>query len=49
VEITKRLFEYARDNKHVKFKDGARFREIPIDTSGWDNSQSSAMTHTLPF
>lgn len=49
VEITKRLFEYARDNKHVKFKDMARVREIPIDTSGWDSAESSAMTHTLPF
>jgi DEAD/DEAH box helicase domain-containing protein len=49
VEITKRLFEYAREYKHVKFKDGARFREIAIDTTGWDQAESSAMTHTLPF
>lgn len=49
VEITKRLFDYAREHKHVRFKDGARFKDIPLDTSTWDNAQSAAMTHTLPF
>lgn len=49
VEITKRLFEYAREHKHLKFKDGFRIKEIPLDTTGWDDAQSSAMTHALPF
>jgi DEAD/DEAH box helicase domain-containing protein len=49
VEITKRLFEYARDNKELKFKDGRTARSIPIDTTGWDTLEHHAMTHSLPF
>lgn len=49
VEITKRLFEYARDNKELKFKDGRTSRSIPIDTSTWGDEEHHAMTHSLPF
>ena len=49
VKITKELFEYARDNKKVLFKDGARKREIPLDTSKWVPHEELAMTHSLPF
>jgi DEAD/DEAH box helicase domain-containing protein len=49
VKITKDLFEYARDNKKVVFKDGARKRDIPLDTSGWIPHEELAMTHSLPF
>jgi len=49
VKITKELFEYARDNKKVLFKDGARKREIPLDTSLWVPHAELVMTHSLPF
>ncbi len=49
VEITKRVFEYALEHKHVKYKDGIRLREIPLDTSSWNTGTSGAMTHALPF
>lgn len=49
VEITKRLFEYARDHKELKFKDGRTARSIPIDTSTWGDAEHHAMTHSLPF
>lgn len=49
VEVTKKLFEYALKNKHVKYKDGMRKKEIPLDTSTWLTGGSSAMTHALPF
>ncbi len=49
VKITKDLFEYARENKKVLFKDGARKRDIPLDTSAWVPHEELAMTHSLPF
>lgn len=49
VKITKELFEYAKTHGHVKYKDGLRKKEIPLDISTWDTKDSSAMTHSLPF
>lgn len=49
VKVTKKVFDYALQNGHVKFKDGSRKREIPLDTSGWLNKEDSGMTHALPF
>jgi DEAD/DEAH box helicase domain-containing protein len=50
VELTKRLFEYALQNKKLLLKDGLRKREIPIDTSTWIIAETpNAMTHSLPF
>ena len=42
------LVEYARKNGHVKFKDGARNREIVLNTAHWEELDAeSAMTHSL--
>ena len=49
VRVTKMIFEYALKNGHVKFKDGLRNREIPLDTSSWLEKGDSSMTHSLPF
>ena len=49
VKVTKDVFEYARKNGHVKFKDGARKKEIPLDTSHWEELEEVAMTHSLLF
>ncbi len=49
VKITKELFEYALENKKVLYKDGARKREIPLDTSNWVLGEGHSMTHSLPF
>ncbi len=49
VRVTKQIFEYARANGHVKFKDGTRNRELPIDTSSWETKDDVAMTHSLLF
>lgn len=49
VKITKQVFEYALANGHVKFKDGSRKKEIPLDTSGWLIKEDAAMTHSLLF
>jgi DEAD/DEAH box helicase domain-containing protein len=49
VKVTKKVFDYALKNGHVKFKDGSRKREIPLDTSLWLVREDSMMTHSLLF
>lgn len=49
VKVTKKVFDYAMAHGHVKFKDGSRKREIPIDTSTWLTKNDSGLTHALPF
>lgn len=49
VKVTKEVFDYAREHGHVKFKDGHRKREIPLDTSHWEEKEDVALTHSLLF
>ena len=49
VKVTKKVFEYALEHGHVKFKDGYRKKDIPLDISEWTEKEDSAMTHSLPF
>lgn len=49
VKVTKKVFDYALEHGHVKFKDGTRKREIPLDTSTWIDKKESSLTHSLPF
>lgn len=49
VKVTKEVFEYAMENGHVKFKDGHRKKEIPLDTAHWEIKEDAAMTHSLLF
>ncbi|HMO83184.1 MAG TPA: ribonuclease H-like domain-containing protein [Candidatus Paceibacterota bacterium] len=49
VKVTKKIFDYALKNGHVKFKDGSKKREIPLDTSSWTIKEESSMTHSLLF
>jgi DEAD/DEAH box helicase domain-containing protein len=49
VKITKELFDYIRENKHVKYKDNGELKELPISTRGWMKKQESAVTYSLPF
>ena len=49
VKVTKEIFEYARQHGHVKFKDGHRKREIPLDTANWEEKEDGVMTHSLQF
>lgn len=49
VKVTKKVFEYALAHGHVKFKDGGRNREIPLDISKWMIKEDAAMTHALLF
>ena len=49
VKVTKEVFEYARQHGHVKFKDGHRKREIPLDINHWEEKPDSAITHSFAF
>jgi len=49
VKVTKKVFDYALKHGHVKFKDGNRKREIPLDISTWMVKEDSAITHSLLF
>jgi DEAD/DEAH box helicase domain-containing protein len=49
VKVTKKVFDYALAHGHVKFKDGSRKKEIPLDTSHWLIKEESALTHSLLF
>jgi DEAD/DEAH box helicase domain-containing protein len=49
VKVTKEIFEYAMKHGHVKFKDGHRKKEIPLDTAAWEIKEDGAITHSLLF
>lgn len=37
VRITRDVYEFARKNGHLKFKEGGKLNEIKLDTSDWEN------------
>ena len=49
VKITKELYDYARTNKILKYKEGPKLYEIKLDPTEWETKEESAMTFTLPF
>lgn len=49
VKVTKKVFDYIMEHGHIKFKDGYRKRDVPIDTSTWGDKEEVAMTHSLLF
>ena len=49
VKLTKELYDFARAQGHIKYRDGKMLRELPLDPSRWEEMREYAMTHTLPF
>ncbi len=49
VKVTKKVFDYAREHGHIKFKDGHRKREVVLDTRHWEEKDDGAITHSLSF
>ena len=50
VKVTKDIYDYARENSKLMYKDLGKLREIQIDTSSWEKLDSKpSLTHTLPF
>lgn len=50
VRITRDLYEHARKNGKLIFKEGPNMNEIKLDCSSWESvSDPNVMNHTLPF
>ncbi|XKT74873.1 MAG: ribonuclease H-like domain-containing protein [Patescibacteria group bacterium UBA2103] len=47
VKVTKDIFEYAKENKIIKWKDLNEIKDIKIDTSAWEEADGGAVTQTL--
>ncbi|PIP87206.1 helicase [Candidatus Campbellbacteria bacterium CG22_combo_CG10-13_8_21_14_all_36_13] len=50
VKVTKDLYEYMRDKKHIKYRDASgEIMQLEIDTLDWDKLDESSATFTLGF
>jgi len=50
VRITKEVYDYARKNKEVNYKDFGDIKKIKLNTKDWETiAEPAALTHTLPF
>ncbi|HYF10501.1 MAG TPA: ribonuclease H-like domain-containing protein [Candidatus Paceibacterota bacterium] len=49
VRITKEIYDYARKNNKLYFREGGVNNEIKLDASKWETAEKSALTYTLPF
>ncbi len=49
VKITKEIYDYARENNKLIFKEGGNLNEIRLDTSKWEEPNEHKLTFTLPF
>ena len=51
VRVTNDIYEYAKKNGSLKYKDYEGVREIKLDTSNWEvlPENQGGITHTLPF
>lgn len=49
VKVTKEVYEYAVNNKKLKYKDLLDVITFDIDTSTWDKKSTQAINYTLPL
>jgi DEAD/DEAH box helicase domain-containing protein len=49
VRITKDIYDYALENKMLKFKEAGKLFDIPLDIKNWEKKEEKAMTFSLPF
>lgn len=49
VKLTRELYDFARKNDKLIFKEGGRLNEIKLNTSRWEEPTESKITYTLPF
>jgi DEAD/DEAH box helicase domain-containing protein len=49
VRLTKEIYDYARKNNSLKFKEAGKIYDIKLDTSKWEEKNNSAVTFSLPF
>lgn len=49
VRLTKELYDYARNNNKLIFKEGGALNEIELDTSHWEDPGDHKLTFSMPF
>lgn len=49
VRITKEIYDFARTNNKLVFKEGGKLHDIKLDTSDWEKPIETKLTFTLPF
>lgn len=49
VRITKDIYDYARANNKLHFKEGSKIYDIKLNTENWEAPTEHKMTFTLPF
>ncbi len=50
VKVTKEIYDFAKENSFVKYKDLGQIKELPLDTKNWEKlDEKASLTHTLPF
>ena len=49
VKITRQLYDYALQNKLLKYRDSGVLKDIKLDISQWSITEPVSMTFTLPF
>lgn len=49
VKVTKGVYDYARDNGHIKYPEGSDIRKVPLETDDWEEPDGAAMTHSMSF
>lgn len=49
VKVTKEVYEYAKENGHIKYPDGDEVIELSIDTAHWSEKEDSGITQSLGF
>lgn len=49
VKVTKDLYEWMKNKKNIRYRDGGELRSLSINTAGWDKAEDAGMTFSLGF
>jgi DEAD/DEAH box helicase domain-containing protein len=49
VKVTKDLYEHILKEKKIRYNDGQKILELPLDTTGWEDRSDHSMTFSLGF
>ncbi len=49
VRLTRDLYDFAKNNGHLKYKEVGNLKEIKLNTKTWEEPVTHTLTYTLPF
>lgn len=49
VRITREIYDFAIKNEFVYYMDFGEKKKVPLETTDWENGETTTITHTLPF